>query len=129
MLFVELVLLGAAIERNRPPHGVAEIELPFDAVRPGRGVRVFEVGHEDVRAGVERVDDHLPIDGAGDLDAAIEQVGRNRRDRPVALADLARLGEEIGKLAGIEPRLPFLTRAKKPLAPRIELLVQRGHEP
>ena len=33
---------------------------------------------------VERVDDHLAIDRPGDLDAAVLQIVRNRRDGPVA---------------------------------------------
>ena len=71
-LLVQRVLLRAAVERDRAAHRVAQIELPFDVVRPRRRVRVFEVRHEDVRAGVQRVDDHLAIDRPGDLDAAVD---------------------------------------------------------
>ena len=69
---------------------VAQVRLAVDEVRPGRRVRVLEVRHEDVRARVERVDDHLAVDRAGDLDAAVEQVGGERRHGPVAGARLAR---------------------------------------
>ena len=41
-----------------------------------------------LRARVERVDDHLPVARrAGDLDAAVLEVGRHGCDAPVALAD------------------------------------------
>src|SRR5581483_11670635 len=49
--------------------GVAQIDLPVDQVGPGRRVRVLEVGHEHVGAAVQRVDEHLAVDRAGDLDA------------------------------------------------------------
>ena len=45
--------------------------------------------------------------GPGDLDAAVGDVGGIRRARPVRLADRARLGQEIGQLAGVELRLPL----------------------
>ncbi len=59
--------------------------------------------------------DHLAIDRPGDLDAAVLDVGRHRRARPVALAHGARLGQEIGQLAGIE-LAPGASRAGQQLA-------------
>src|SRR5207249_10614430 len=76
---------------DRARHGVAQVLLADQVVLPGGRVRVLEVGHEHVRAGIERVDYHLPVHGTGDLDAPLEQVGTDRRDGPVALADVARL--------------------------------------
>ena len=102
--------------------------MAFDVVRPRRRVRVFEVGHEDAGAGVERVDDHLPLDRSGDLDAAVEQVVRDRRDGPVAFADLARLGEKVRKLAGIEASLALFALRQQLLAARAELTLQRSDE-
>ena len=95
-LVVQRVLLLAGIERDRPLEGVGEIHLAFDAVLPGRRVRVLEVGHEHLGAGVERVDHHLPVDRAGDLDAAVLDLRRHGRDPPVALADALRLGRKSG---------------------------------
>src|SRR6185436_7677187 len=69
---------------------------------PRRSVRVLEVRHEHVRAGVQRVDHHLPLDGAVDLDAAVEQVVRQRRDLPVARADLGRVRKEGRELAAVD---------------------------
>ncbi len=84
------------------------VDLPADHVVPGRRGGVLEVGHVGLRAGIERVDDHLAVvDRAGDLDAAVEQVLRDRRDLPVALADRLRFGQEVGQLAGIEFLLAF----------------------
>ena len=48
------------------------------------------------RAGVERVDHHLPVDRTGDLDAPVLQLVRHRSDAPVALADVRRLGRKSG---------------------------------
>src|SRR3546814_2726433 len=45
---------------------VAQVELALDQVVPGRRRRVLEVRHEDAGAAVQRVDDHLAVDGAGD---------------------------------------------------------------
>ena len=64
--------------------------------------RILEVGHVAVRAGVQRVDDHLRIGGAGDLDAAVEQRLRKFGDAPVAGADVRGVGAEVGERAGVE---------------------------
>ena len=81
---------------------VLEIGLALDHVGEHRRGGVLEVGHEDLRARVQRIDDHLAVDRAGDLDPAVEKVGRDRGDLPVAVADRFRLGEKIGQLAGVE---------------------------
>ena len=71
-----VVLAGLRVgEVDRPLPAVLEVDLALDDVRPGRRIGVLEVGHEHLRAGVERVDDHLAVDRAGDLDPAVEQVG------------------------------------------------------
>ncbi len=62
------------LERDGAPDRVAQIELALDHVGPARRARVLEVGHVDVRARVERIDNHFAIDRAGDLDPAVEQV-------------------------------------------------------
>ena len=85
---------------------------------------VLEVGHEDLGAGVERVDDHLAIDGPGDFDAAVMKIGGNRRDGPFGLADGAGFGEEVGLFAGVEALLPFLAGLQQLLAARVERAVQ-----
>ncbi len=101
---------------------VHHVQLAADHVVPGRRRGVFEVGHVGLRAGIERVDDHLAVvDRAGDLDAAIEQVLRDRRDLPVAFADVLRLGQEVGDLASVELLLTLGARRKQFAAAGAEL--------
>ena len=61
---------------------------------------VLEIGHEGLRRGIQRVDDHLAVDRTGDLHAAVLQIGRHRRDAPVARADRARV---LGRKSGSAP--------------------------
>ncbi len=86
---------------------VLQVHLPFDHVAPGRRGGVLEVGHIGLGPGVQGVDDHLAVDRAGELDAAVEQVLRNLADPPVAGADVGGLGQEVGPLAGVEAGLPL----------------------
>ena len=124
----ERVALLAGVERDRAARRVAHVRLAVDAVLPRRRVRVLEVGHEDARARVERVDHHLAVDGAGDLDAALAQAGGRLGHAPVAFADLARLGQEVRQLARAEP-LPALGARRKELSPpAVELAVEEGDE-
>ena len=87
---VRLLGVSSAIVRRTPRPSRL---LSLDDVLPRRRAGVLEVRHEDPCARVERVDHHLPLDRAGDLAAAVLQVGRCRRDLPVASAIL-RLREE-----------------------------------
>ena len=88
-LVVQRVALLALLERDRPLDRIRQVLLAADDVLPGRRVRVLEVRHVDPSAGVEGVDDHLAIArGAGDLDAAVLEIGRDGRDTPVAFANL-----------------------------------------
>ena len=84
------------VERDRPLERIGEVPLALDAVLPGRRVRVLEVGHEDLRARVERVDHHLPVDRAGDLDAPVGDLVGERRDPPVASRTSAVSGRKSG---------------------------------
>ena len=49
-------------------------------------------------------------------------------DRPVGLADVARVLAEVGKLARVEPLLPVEPPVEKRAPPTIESLVQLGNE-
>ena len=100
----ELVTLfgGGVVEGDGAADGVAQVELAVEQVVPGGRGGVLEVGHEDLGAGVERVDDHLAVDGAGDLDAAVLEVGGDGRDGPRGFANLARFREEVGADSGVE---------------------------
>ncbi len=100
-----VVLFGGGIGvGDGAADGVAEVELAVEEVFPGGGGGVFEVGHEDAGAGVEGVDDHLAIDGAGDLDAAVLQVGGEGGDGPLGGADVGGFGKEVGAGAGVDER-------------------------
>ena len=73
--------------------------------------------------------DHLPVARRpGDLDAAVLEVGGNRRDLPVALAHRPGLLEEVGELARRDPLLPRGAREEKLFAPPAELALERGDE-
>jgi len=113
-------------EAPRPP--VHQVDLALDQVRPGGGGGVLEIGHEHLGAGIERIDDHLAVGGAGDLDAAIEQVARDRADPPVPFADRLRLGQEIRRLARIEAGLPGLAGRQQLAAAAIEPAMQLAQE-
>ena len=121
-LVLERVLLArlGRRERDRAADRVAEVDLPVDQVVPGGAVGVLEVGHEDARARVERVDDHLPVGRPGDLDAAIEQVLGQRGHGPVAGAHVGRLGQEVRPLAGVEPGLALAAAREQLLHARAE---------
>ncbi len=129
-VFDERVVLvrGGVVEGDGAADGVDEIELAVEQVLPGGRGGVFEVGHEDACAGVERVDDHLAVDGAGDLDAAVLQVGGDGRDGPGGFADLACRGEKVGAHAGVKLLLTGDARGEKLLAARVELALECDNE-
>jgi hypothetical protein len=83
-------------------HRVPEVHLPLEVVVPGGRVRVLEVGHEAIRARVERVDHHLPVHRARDLDDAAREIGGNRGAAPASFPDVARLGEEVERGGRVE---------------------------
>ena len=83
-LVAELVLAPVvAGELDRALDRVGQVDLALDDVGPRRRQRVLEVGHEPARARVQRVDDHLAVDRAGDLHAPVLQGGR-RGARPAS---------------------------------------------
>ena len=129
-LLVQPVLASVLLrELDRPLDRVGEVHVPADHVRPGRRVRILEVGHEPARTGVERVDDHLSVGRTGDLDAPVLQVVGRRRHAPAAVvADLARLLQEVRQLAAVPARLCVAARNQQLLARGIELAVKRGDE-
>ena len=126
---IQLVLFALrAAEADVAAHGVAQIDLAVDIVVPGGRIGVLEIGHEDLRAGIEGVDHHLALYGAGDFDAAIEQISRNRHDRPVAFANGCGLGQKIGQRTGINVGLPLDAAGQQFLPALLEFLVQLGNQ-
>ena len=114
-LLVEAIGLAAAaiVEGDLAAHRVHQVALAVELVGPGRRGRILEVRHVAGGAGIERVDHHLAVDRAGDLDAAVSQVLGQRRHLPVAGADVRGLFQEVRLLAGIEPLLPILARLEQ----------------
>jgi len=115
--------------RDVAPQRVAQVGLPVERVLPRRRVRVFKVGHERGRAAVERIDDHLAVDGARDLDAAVDQAGRGRGAAPRRVgAHGLRVRQKIRQLAGVEPLLARLAGGEQGEAAAVEAAVEGGEE-
>src|ERR1019366_6237643 len=80
---VELVLLAAVLaELDRAGNRAAKVGLTFHRILPCRRVRILEVRHEDLRAGIERVDDHLALNWTRDFRAPILKICRYGGYRP-----------------------------------------------
>jgi len=128
-LVVELVFLaGFVLEREFAADCLGDVDLTLDLVVPVRRVRILEVGHVRIGARVEGVDDHLGFDRAGDLGAAALQRLGQRRDLPVAVADVLGLGQEVGQLAGVDAGLTGDTCLEEFLAAWFEGAVQLGDQ-
>jgi hypothetical protein len=106
---------------NRAVDCVAQVDLTVQLIGERRRRRVLEIGHEHLGTRIQRVDDHLALDRAGDLDAAILQRGRDRGHGPVAAADTDGIGAEIGQGAGVVASLA--------LAARLQQLLPSGIKP
>ncbi len=89
---------------------------------------VLEVGHVTIGAGVEGVDDHFAVHGAGDFDAAVLKIGGDGVNAPIAFADGFGFGEEMGEFAGIEGFLASLAAGKKFEAAGVEGALEFGEE-
>ena len=119
---VVLAVVGG--EGNVAGYGVAQVDLAFDEVGPGRTGGVLEIGHEHFGAGIERIDDHLAIDRAGDFHAPILQCRRDRRHAPVRFTNGTGVGAEVRQFPRVEHRLPGFTRLQQGLAPRLKAPMQ-----
>ena len=79
---------------------VAQRQLAFDDVLPGGARGILLVGQPHLRARVERVDRHLRVGRAGDLDAAVFQARARAGDLPLGiLADVAGVAPELRVVA------------------------------
>ena len=79
-----------------------ERSLAAHDVRPGRAEGVLEVCHEHPGPGIQGVDHHLRLGGAGDLDAPVVEVGRRRRNGPVGGPDVGRRRIEVEVSARVD---------------------------
>jgi hypothetical protein len=85
---------------------VAQVDLALDQLVPSGCGRILEIGHEDLGAAIQGVDDHLRVGRPGNFDAAIVEIGGDRSDFPVRFADVTRFRQEVGKLTTVETLLP-----------------------
>ena len=122
-----LLALGRG-EGEAAADGVAQGQLAADDVAPVRGVGVLEVGEPHPRAGVEGVDRHLRVGGAGDLDAAVAQVRGHGRHRPVGLAHVGRPGQEVEAAGPGDLLAPAPAGREQLVATLVEAGVEVGHE-
>ena len=128
-LVLQRVALLGGLDRDRPLDRVGEVLLAADDVRPGRGVRVLEVGHVRPRARVERVDDHLPVARRpGDLDAAVLEIGRDGRDAPVPSRTPRVSSRNPGSSPASIRSCALDAREQQLLAPPAELALERGDQ-
>lgn len=89
----------------------------------------LEIGHVSVDVGVQSVDHHLAVGGAGDLDAAVDQARGRGSSLPCGvLTDVLGLGEEIGQNTPVKLGLADLAALEEGLASVIEGAVQEGEE-
>ncbi len=72
---IQRIRLAALLQRNLAADCIHQVDLAGDLVVPVGRMTVLEVGHVRIGARVQRVDDHLAFDWAGDLDATPLQVG------------------------------------------------------
>ncbi len=127
-LVVEAVVLARGEQLDRSLDCVLKVDLTDDQVVPGRGVGVFEIGHEDPGPGVQGVDHHLALHRAGDLHPPVGEGLGGLGHRPLAMANVGGFGEEIRPLAGVEAGLA-LGAGGEQLAPAgVETLVQSDQE-
>jgi hypothetical protein len=123
---VALALAGGV--RQRSADGLGDRDVTVDDVAPGRRKCVLEARHEAVGARVQRVDDHLALRRSGDLDPAVGEVGRRRRDGPVAGGLAVSDRGEGQRAARVELRLALLAATEKGEALLAERGVQLGDE-
>src|SRR5216684_3028493 len=128
-LFVEAILLSLrAREGEGPLDGVDQVDLALDQVRPRGRVRILEVGHEHAGPGIERIDQHLAIGRACDLDPPVLEILRRRRDTPLGFSDRPGRAQEIGHLSPIDARLALIACLQQLLATWTELALQATNE-
>ncbi|MGX1116847.1 hypothetical protein RKD37_002210 [Streptomyces ambofaciens] len=123
-------LAGALVgEVDRAGVGRGQVELAEDHVLPGRRRGVLEVREPHLRARVERVDGHLAVGGAGDLDPAVVQRGRSGGHLPgVVRADRGGLREEVERGGAGDLGAALGTAGEELVTPGREPPVQLGHE-
>jgi len=128
-ILLQLVTLSfRAGKTDRPPDRIPQIDLALNHIRPRRRIRVFEIGHENLCAGIERIDHHLAIGRPGNLGPPIAQIRWNRCARPVALANRFCFRQKIEGFAAVERRLSILPALQTFFPAIAESALQLCHE-
>ena len=116
-LFIEPVALALVLEADGAGHRVAQIDLALHHHVPGGGGRILKAGHEAARAAVQRIDHHLAVAWARDLDAPVGQIGRCRAHLPrTVVADGAIFRGKADEAFLVDPRLALISGAQQALA-------------
>ena len=123
-----LLALGAR-EAQLPADRVEQRELAPDDVAPRGGGGILLVGQPYPRAGVQRVDRHLRVGRARDLDAAVleARAGAGHAPRRV-LADVRGLGPEVRVVAVADLEAAAFARGEPVVTATAEAVVQLGEE-
>ena len=88
-------------------------------------VGILEVGHVDVGAGVERVDEHLALGRPGQLyPAPLEVASRDRGDLPVVVTDRLGAWQPARPLARVETLLTLVAGVEQQVARLAERALQ-----
>ncbi len=121
-----VILAVGAGEVDAAVECVLEIKVAGDHVVPQRRVGVLEVGQPHLGAGVQRVDRHLLVGRAGDLDPAVHQASGRRCHAPAAVRpDLRGFSQEVERRAGAELLLPGRPGGEQFCPPRAEFALQQ----
>jgi hypothetical protein len=121
--------VAAALKGDRAAHRVLHVDLTGNEVGPSRRSRVLEIRHENLGAGIERVDHHLAVDRTGDFRPPVLQVLRHGRHLPRMIRpDVRRLAQKVRHLTGVDPLLPLDPRGEQTFALAIEFTVQSREE-
>ena len=99
-------------------HGIAQVDLTINDFAPVRRQRILKVRHKDFDVGIQRVNDHLALDGAGDFHAAILQISRDTANSPVAISNGSSFRNKIRKLPVVNSLLLLQTRGQQLIARR-----------
>lgn len=89
----------------------------------------LEISHVGPDIRVQRINNHLPVRGAGNLNAAVNQTGGGRSSLPgVIVADVLSLGQEVGEMALVNLGLAVNAALEEGLARGVEGAVQNSEE-
>ena len=113
---------------DRAGHRIAKVELAVDQASNVGAVESSKSAMKTFAPELSALMIILRSTGTGDLDAPVLQRGRNRGDAPIGIADRCGLGCEIGQIAGVVSRLPFVARAQQREATAVETMMQVGKE-